>query len=296
MAETTYKKLLMYGVQAKYDALDTKDPDVLYFCTDTGKIYKGTIDFTENITAVASRPTNPAAGKLYLAQDTGRVEAYIAGSWSTIAYPATTTVDKDSDDVHVPTAKAVYDAIAGLASSSEIVASVEAGTAAATLKVTDGEGTESTVTIPGVVTKPTWDAVERKLTIPVTGEDAAVEVNFGKDIFLDPTADNGYNASTKKIELYLNDGTGETEGTKIEIPAEDLVDIYTGGTANGTSVSVSDGNVISVSLVVDPSAENILTVTENGIMVNVTSLTDRIDALEDNVAALATATTTWGTF
>lgn len=296
MADTTYKKLLMYGVQAKYDALDTKDPDVLYFCTDTGKIYKGTIDFTENITAVASRPTNPAAGKLYLAQDTGRVEAYIAGSWTTIAYPATTTVDENSDDGHVPTAKAVYDAIAGLASSSEIVASVEAGTAAATLKVTDGEGTESTVTIPGVVTKPTWDATERKLTIPVTGEDTAVEVNFGKDIFLDPAADNGYNAETKKIELYLNDGTGETEGTKIEIPAEDLVDIYTGGTANGTSASVSADNVISVSLVVDPSAENILTVSENGIMVNVTSLTDRIDALEEDVAALATATTTWGTF
>jgi hypothetical protein len=39
-----YTRILNAGLQASYDALETKNPNLLYFCTDTGKIYKVLIE------------------------------------------------------------------------------------------------------------------------------------------------------------------------------------------------------------------------------------------------------------
>lgn len=319
----TYKTLLKSGLQANYDALETKDADVLYFCTDTQKIYKGSVDYTGSVVPVSTKPENPAAGKVYVIADTDTVEAYVNNAWKVLSYPAATVVDENSDDLHFVTAKAVYDAISTLATSSDSVKNVEAGEAAAQVKVTKGDDTSETVTIPGVVTKPTWDETARKITFPVTG-DTSVEINLGKDIFLDPTAENGYNSSTKCIEMYLNDGTDETEATLVSIPAADLIDVFTGATTNGATTSVSEDNVISVDINIDPDENNALTLSANGLKVDLSELTGRIDDIEadldtlmgdentegsiakqiaDSAATLdtkidevATATTTWGTF
>ena len=45
MADPTISnsKILYYGLQAAYDALETKDADKLYFCTDSKKIFKGSV-------------------------------------------------------------------------------------------------------------------------------------------------------------------------------------------------------------------------------------------------------------
>lgn len=317
------KQVLRQGLQAAYDAIETKDSNVLYFCTDSKKIYKGTVDFTESVVPVATKPETPAAGKVYVIEDTNTVEAYINGTWTVLAYPTVTEINASSDDMHVVTAKAVYDAISSLAGSSDIVKSVAAGTDDAQLTITKGDDTTETVTVPGVVTTPSYDASTRKITLPVSGG-TTVEINLGKDIFLDSTADNGYNKTTKCIELYLNDGSGESEPTKIEVPAEDLVDIYTGGTANGTSVTVGSDNVITVNLTIDPAEGNALVLTDAGLKVDLSGLTTRVTTLETSVATLtgdvntegsvdykiaqesatinakidelATATTTWGTF
>lgn len=266
----TYTNILKSGLQASYDALQTKDANVLYFCTDTGKLYKGTVDFTEAAKYVSSLPDKGVAGKIYV-EASGKVSAYINGAWSVVAYPVATTIGVDSDDVHVASAAAVYSAITAaiedLATSDNTVKAVEAGDDAAQLKVTAGDDTTTTVTVPGVVTKPTWDASARKLTIPVTG-DTAVEVNIGKDIYIDPTAQNGYNADTKTIDLYLNDGTGSSDPTKISIPAASLIDIYTGDTTTTAKATVSDKNVITVDVIVDPDTKNAIVKGENGLIVD----------------------------
>lgn len=318
-----FKTILKSGLQASYDAITTKDPDVLYFCTDTQKIYKGEVDYTNSVVPAATRPANPAAGKVYILADTNTVEAYVGDAWVVLSYPTATTINDTSDDLHVATAKAVYDAISSLASSANTVKSVEAGTDAAKVKVTLGDDSSSEFVVPNVVTTPTWDATERKLTLPVTGG-TAVEVNLGKDIFLDPDADNKYNEATQCIELYLNDGDGSTESTKIEIPAADLIDVYTGGTTNGASVTVASDNTITVDLTIDPDSNNALVLTGNGLKVDLSGLTSRVSTLETSVTKLtgdgntegsvdykiaeqsaiinntinelATATTSWGTF
>ena len=110
MATKTYPNILKYGLQASYDALGSKDSNVLYFCTDTKKIYKGDIDFTDSVVLAATKPaTSIIAGKLYVIADTGTVEVYSGGAWHVVSYPVATTISAASDDVHVATAKAVYD-------------------------------------------------------------------------------------------------------------------------------------------------------------------------------------------
>ena len=288
---TDFTKILNAGTQAGYDALATKNPNLLYFCTDTGKLYRGSVDFTDSMIAAASKPANPVAGKIYILADTNTVEAYIGGAWKVLSYPMTTTVDINSDDMHVASAKAVYDAIQaaveGVVGAESTVKAVAAGTEAAQVAVTKGDGSVANFTVPGVVTKPTWDASARVLTIPVTG-DTAVEVNIGKDVFLDPTAENKYNPTTKKIELYLNDGNGG-EATKIEIPASDLVDVYTGTTSNGTSVTVGSDNKIKVDLVLDPDTKNALVLGANGLMLDLSAYAKTadvqglVDGLQDQI-------------
>lgn len=291
----TYVQILNYGTQAAYEALETKNPNLLYFCQDTGKIFKGAVDFTNHVVIAASKPVTPVAGKIYFLADTNTVEVYVNDAWKVISYPTTTTVDVNSDDSHVATAKAVYDAIMkaveNVVGADSTISAIEAGEQAGTVKVTKGDGSTETVRINGVVTKPTWDAEARKLTIPVTGE-ADVVINFGKDIFIDPTANNGYSEATGNIELYLNDGTEGKEPTKISIPASALIDVYTGTTSNGTSVTVGDDNTIKVDLVLDPDSNNALTLTAAGLKVDLsayaktTDVTSAVSAVQNNVATL----------
>ena len=273
-----YNKVLLAGLQASYDALASRDANVLYFCTDTGKLYKGDVDFTNSVVVAATKPTTPVVGKIYILGDTNTVETYDGTAWRVISYPMVTSVDANSDDMHVASAKAIYDAIQkavdDVTGGDGVIKSVAAGTADAQVVVTKGDDTTSTVTVPGVVTTPTWDASTRKLTLPVSGG-VAVEINIGKDIFLDPEADNKYNTETHNIELHLNDGT------TLEIPAADLVDIYTGGNTNGAKVTVSDSNVISVEVVVDPVEGNALVLTEAGLKVDLSAYykATEVDAL-----------------
>jgi len=264
----TYNKVLLAGLQASYNAMASHDANVLYFCTDTGKLYKGDVDFTNSVVAADTKPGTPVAGKIYVLADTNTIETYVNGAWVVLSYPMVTAVDKNSDDMHVASAKAVYNAItaaiAEVTGGDAIIKNVAAGAADAQVVVTKGDDTTSTVTVPGVVTTPTWDTATRKLTLPVSGG-ATIEVNIGKDIFLDPEADNKYNPETGNIELHLNDGT------ELIIPASALVDVYTGGTTNSAKTTVGDDNVIKVDVVVDPVEGNALVLTEAGLKVDLSN-------------------------
>lgn len=265
-----YTKILNAGTQASYDALETKNTNLLYFCTDTGKLYKGDVDFTNSLVAAASKPEKPVAGKIYFLADTNTVESYVNGAWKVLSYPVATTVDVSSDDVHAVSAKAVYDAIQaavdGLAKEADVVTNVSASAVSGALSITKN-GKANDVTISGVVTTPTWDASTRKLTLPVTNG-ANVEVEIGKDIYIDPTAQNGYNKETNTIDIYLNDGDTATskEPTKVSIPVEALVSDYTGSedTSGAIQVTVDENHKISASIMVSPDGG--LTIDPHGML------------------------------
>lgn len=382
----TYQQILFQGTYAAYQALETKNSNCLYFCTDVGKVFKGTVDFTDSIVYAATKPATPVVGKVYVIAETDTVEAYIGGAWKVLSYPTskstqvqgvdTTTITSASTDVQVASAKNVYLAIeaakAEIIGGDDVVKDVDdkAGTDGA-ITVTYGDDTTQDVTVSGVVTTPTWNASTRVLQLPVTGLQNPVEVNIGKDIFIDPTAQSGYNPETKCIEIYLNDGDETHDPTKIEIPAQGLLDVYTGSTTDTATVTITSsqdpqtgaysyavttnvrlsnaaGNIISVDqtngglyATVDltpyvtqtafETYQGQMTTTINGLDTRIggnttaigilngdasttgsvakavadgispidtrlTAAEGDIDQLEADVAALATASTTWGSF
>lgn len=239
-ASITYSNILKYGLQAQYDALATKDASVLYFCTDTKKIYKGTIDFTDAVVFAAEKPAKPIVGKVYILADTGTAEVYNGSAWTVVSYPVVTTLSDASDDVHVPTAKTVYDfvkdEIEAALGGEDVITKVEVSEVEGKVKVTNGQGTATDIAIHGVVTTPTYDAATRKFVFPVVDGDD-VEVELGKDIFIDPAANNRY--ENGKIYLYLNDGDGaEKEDTEIVIPVTALVTDYFGDDTDSIQVDI----------------------------------------------------------
>lgn len=235
MVTKTYPNILKYGLQANYDALQTKDVDVLYFCTDTKKIYKGSIDFTDSAIVAATKPaTGIVAGKLYIIADTGTCEVYSGGAWHVVSYPAATTITAASDDVHVPTAKAVWDLVQETISGEGVVNAVAASETEGNIAVTtNGETTD--VVVHGVVTTPRYEAAARKFTFPISdGDDVVVEL--GKDIFIDPDGNNRY--ENGNLYLYLNDGSGTKDPTELVIPVTALVTDYFGDDTDSIQVDI----------------------------------------------------------
>lgn len=240
-------KILYYGLQANYDAIATKDSSILYFCTDTKKIYKGDIEMTEQVIFAATKPaTGIVSGKLYVIADTGTVEIYNGSTWTVVSYPIVKStagsgsgITVSSTDVEVPSAKAVYDYVQGIVGGDDVVTSVTASSTEGYIDVTNGSGTTTSVAVHGAVTTPSYTAATRTFTFPVVdGDDVVVEL--GKDIFIDPEANNRY--ENGNIYLYLNDGNedAEQDPTELVIPVTALVTDYFGDDTDTVSVSIDN--------------------------------------------------------
>ena len=358
----TYTQILRAGTYAEYTALATKDANLLYFCTDNGKLFKGTVDFTNELVFQAAVPEAASAvpGKIYVDTRDGAMYALNGNAIVTLgkaplaSASGATTIDNTVTDDTVPKSLNVYlsgqdilaqavggsavvkdvnagsaDAqvvvtygddstsgvtvpgvVTGLAAGSGagevvvtanaadgtsgtsavtvpgVVASVAASTSAeATVVITPTTGAASNILVPGVVTTPTWDNTSRTLTLPVSGTSTPVTVEIGKDLVLES---GYYDTTTKEIVLVLND----PEETEIRVSVADLIDIYTGGTTDTATVSVSTSNVITAAVKIDQATGNAITVVTG----NNGGLRVDLSDVYDEISALASATTAWGSF
>ena len=75
---------------------------------------------------------------------------------------------------------------------------------------------ETDIVLKGVVVNPTYDNTTRTITLPYADGTDSLVISLGKDIFVDPDADNKYNATTGNIELFLNDGSMSYEAIEIK--------------------------------------------------------------------------------
>ena len=295
-ANITIANILKAGLQAAYNQLETKDASTLYFCTDTGKMYKGDVDFTESVKVVATKPTTPVVGKVYILQDTNTVESYDGSAWHTITPAISAQVGLSSTDDTVPTSKAVYDFVTKIAEtitgSDKVVVSMESTTPGkVTYKTADEKPHEFDLT--GVNTGVQYDATTRKFTFHTVGSDDLV-VELGKDIFVDPTGDNSYHPDTKEIWLTLNNGLDGTAATVIKIPAAGLVNILTGETSSSVKVTVDNASgKIKAEAVVKANAEgftNALKLDDGGLYVDLSGYTTTVDLTEKLTALEAKIT------
>ena len=302
---TTYSQIHRFGTQAQYNALveaEAVNPNYLYFTSDTGKLYKGTVDYTNSLISVNAVPTAGVAGKIYLESSTGCVKVYINSAWEVISYPISQDIDgQNASSYAVPSEAAVVDYVADvIGTSADVVKSVaqkmNAGTAAAgQLTVTKANDSTVSVNMVGLAVNPTWDSTTRQLTIPVTKADGTTEnvvANIGKDIFL---SSGYYDSDTKDIVLVLNDDPDDP--TEIRVPASALYNDYTGGDTASASVSI-DGTTheITTAVNIDSAAGNAITIVSGeggGLRVDLSAYatTAAVDGIRENLQGQIDAAT-----
>lgn len=284
-------KFLAVGERASLPA--NRKVNVLYWCSDTRELYKGMDLYTEAVRIVSELPPKPATGVLYILP-TREAKVWTGSIWETVALPYVTAgvLSEDNTSEQIPTAKVVYDSITQAITNSvgdgDIVNNITS-TKAGTITVTKGEST-SDVKINGVIVNPSYDADTRTIILPYADGTEALVITLGKDMFIDATKDNKYNKDTKCIELYLNDGTETSDSTCISIPAASLIDVYTGGSTQSIKVDVSDDNVISANVIISQEENNVVSIKEDGLFVDVSNLATKteLDNAVGNASDLAT--------
>lgn len=277
MAKLTLEKLSVSEYKAKVgsNSVDTK---TIYWL-DNGTIYANNKLYGGKLEIIETDPEYPEMNTIYINKSTLSMKIYNGVSFETISKGFTISINNNSTDELVPTAKAVATYI-----QNKIQEVTESGTGVTSigykpngiLEITK-DGEKSNLPLDGIALTPTYDDITRTLTIPIVG-DNAFTVNLAKDTAV--TAGK-YNKSTNEIWLTLSDDkTYDDESKLIKIPAQGLVDIYTGQGTSTTTTTVSDINEISVDVKISSEDGNSLSVKTDGLYVNVPSDANKLDKVE----------------
>lgn len=251
----------LYGTKANYDTLTTKDTNTLYFLTDTLQIFKGSEEYTKSAKLVSALPTTgQIQGVVYINTTDFSAHIYNGAEFIQLNKTYATTIPDNPTDDTVPTTKAVAtyvtNKIADVVGVGTFVTDVTYTPASGKLSVAKGREPVDTV-LTGVVNNPTYDSLTRTITLPVFGGDT-LTIALGKDAFVES---GSYNATTKSIDLVL------TSGDEVSIPVGSLIDIYTGLATPSATVTVSSDNKISVNVKLSATANNQITIEEDGLYV-----------------------------
>lgn len=258
------------GTLAAYKALEEKEANALYYITDSNPplMYKGDKLYTNNFVTVAALPEteNAIQGVLYINKTDKALYTFNGTGFDQLTAKVTNTVTKGSTDI--PTAGAVQTAIQtaleGVTGGSSLIDSITAGSADAQIVVHQAGGSTENVTVPGVVVNPTYDAGTRTIVLNKSTGDP-LTIALGKDMVV---KSGTYNDETHNIELTL------TDNSVVYVPAQDLVDVYTGGNTGTATVAVDGSNVITATVKVATAQEeetNDLVARADGLFVDVTT-------------------------
>jgi len=169
-------------------------------------------------------------------------------------------IKTNAEQVSYDTTNSVADKIASLitdvgtkANTADVITALTASSTNGKITYTKN-GSNTDVPIKGVVVGPTYASATRTLTLPVMKADGTTE-NVVMALGADMVVKSGtYDTTTQKIILTL------TDDSTIEIPAGDLVDVYTGGTTNTAVVSVDSNNEITAQVRVSAKTGNAISV------------------------------------
>lgn len=274
--------------QTAFDSTDPKDTNTLYFLTDAGKIYKGSTDVTNCVT-VGTIPQIAQAvkGRLYIDNTTFAMAVTMDGSNWIQASPGYLT-----DGVEWAAADSNKFATIGLIKKGiqEAVSNIQLAT---TFDDESGQvrvGNGSSATLTHVAHGATWDSSQLKLTIPMYG-DSDLVVNIPKDKFV--TAGQYYedypdsDSATHHNVIVL---TIDNQEEPVIIPAEALVNVYTAdNTGKNVTITVTEDNKISASVVIDPVQGNALVTSATGLKVDISGKMDKIVSATGTKIAMTTA-------
>lgn len=274
--------------QSGYDGLDPKDANTLYFVTDAGKIYKGSTDVSTSV-VVGAIPEVAAAvkGKLYIDSNTFAMAITMDGSSWINASPGYLTDGVEwaaADSNKLATIGLIKKGIQAAVDGIDLTSYFENSTG--TVKTGNGAG----AVLTGVVHDVKYDASQLKITIPVYGGSEVV-VNIPKDKFV--TAGQfyaDYPAEGEPTHHNVIVLTIDNQAEPVIIPAEALVNVYTAdNTGKDVTLLISEDNKISASVKIDPTGQNALVTSEQGLKVDISGKLDKIAKATGTKIALTTA-------
>lgn len=274
MGKLSLEKISVSEYKKKVSASEI-DLRTIYWLDD-GTIYTGNNLYGGKVQIIESDPDYPEMNTIYVDKNTLSMKIYNGVTFDTITKGYTISITDASTDELVPTAKAV-----ALYIQNKLQEYSEAGHGVTSISyVENGElsvtkdGINSTIALNGMAYTPSYDETTRKLTIPIVGS-SALEINFAKDTAV--TAGK-YNEDTNEIWLTLaEDKTYTDESKLIKIPAQGLIDVYTGKSTNSTTTTVSDTNEISVDVKISAESGNSLSIKEDGLYVSAPSDANKLD-------------------
>lgn len=253
-------QVLFYAVtSAQYAALQSKNPNALYFITDGNRIYKGTVPYTHPVEAVTGFPAAGEIGTLYIHTATFEAKTWNGTAWSTVSLPVITSIGASPTNTQVPTAQAVKNYVdaeivnvnTGL---SGAVSNVNYDSAAKSISVQKGVGEAVVTALSGLFDGVNYNGATGVLSFTTNGG-TPVSVNLPVEQFL---ASADYDQETHILTLKLNDNTEFT------VNLVDLVDVYNGGATSSTVVNVA-GGTITASVKISGAEGNLIANNADGV-------------------------------
>lgn len=266
------------GTQALFNAIATKDANALYFITDTQRIYKGNVDFTQNVFLVDNFPANGVDNKIYIHKNTGEVQVYHDGSWQAVNPGYVQTIESLKDAANggkLATVNAIKGYIDEMINGGTSALFQDVGwnkeQGKIQFKGADGTTVLKESQLEGVSHDATYDATALRITIPQYGKDDLV-IDLPKDNFLsDAYFEKDYTWTDGSVSpaIVLVVNTGNDELKKIPVPAAAMTNDYTAGKTSTIQVSIDDSHKIKARLIIDTN-------TSDGVMMIYDSTTGKV--------------------
>ena len=267
MAITTGTQLTFHaGTLAQYTAkkeASQLDANGLYFLTDTKELYIGEEKYFEPAEVVSEFPSTGAQGKLYINSATFEAKIYDGTQWIVISPAVSTTLDSDTTDSNIVTAKAVRDYIASQITEATdgAITAIAYDEASQKFTVTKADTTSSEILLKNLLTGASYDAGTGNFTFTKANGESTV-INTPKENFLESAS---YDTDTHVLTLTLVDDT------EVTVNLEDLIDTYTVADTDSIDLTLT-GNEIKADVKISPAAGNALSIksgAEAGLFVTV---------------------------
>lgn len=253
------------GTQALYNAIVTKDPNSLYFISDTQRVYKGDVDVTQSVIPVINFPESGITGKIYVHKNTLETRIYDEGAWKTVDPGFIKTLDQLKDAANggklatIDAFKAYVDEVID-ARTSHLYSQAGFDNTNGNLGFRGtAEDSQKLVQLLGVAHDAAYDATNLKITIPQYGKDDLV-IDLPKDNFLtDAYFEKEYDFEDGKIGpaiVLVVKTEGSTDEKKLAIPAAAMANDYTAGKTDSIQVTIDDSHKIKARVIIDPTTSD----------------------------------------
>lgn len=270
--------LSFYYINAsQYANITTPDEDALYFISDTYNLYKGSNLYSGGVKLVASLPTTPALGTLYILTTTWVGQVWTGTAWKIITKPFTDEINATTgaSNETVPTTKAVYDYVGNAVAQSTngAITNITYTNTTGNLGVKTANNTTTNVTLSKVAHGITYDITNRVVNIPMFGEsNVTFTIPEDKDLVVKA---GKYNAATEEIWLSIDPSGSYTNASNVvKIPVSSLIDeIEVGNTSTVNMSYDTTNNKITANVVISAVANNAL-IDNSGLYIDISGKVD----------------------